>query len=271
MVNVLERIVEQTELDLQKRKREISFNDLQSLEGFEKKRINFNEALKSEKVSIIAEIKKASPSKGIIREDFDPVEIALRYEEGSASAISVLTDKPFFKGDIEYLSSISKRVKLPLLRKDFIIDPFQIKEARAFGADAVLIIVAITEGSQLNELISAAKEFGLSTLVECYDQEDFDRVDFSAVDILGVNNRDLKYFKVDVHRGISILKQAPEETILVSESGISNGKDIALLRREGIHSALIGEHFMRQIDPGKAVSELLQQGEEEYERSLQNG
>lgn len=271
MANVLERIVEQTSLDLAKRKKEISFNDLHSLEGFEKERIDFKQALQVDHVSIIAEVKKASPSKGIIREDFDPVDIALRYEEGGASAISVLTDKPFFKGDLGYLSAISKRVQLPLLRKDFIIDPFQIKEARAFGADAVLIIVAITEGNQLYELIAAAKEFGLSALVECYDQDDFDRLDFSEVDILGVNNRDLKHFKVDVHRGISILKQAPEDTVLVSESGISNGEDIALLKQEGIHSALIGEHFMRQTDPGKAVSELLEQGEEVFERSLQNG
>lgn len=271
MANVLERIVEQTSLDLAKRKREISFNELHSLEGFEKERIDFKKALLSDQVSIIAEVKKASPSKGIIREDFDPVDIALRYEEGGAAAISVLTDKPFFKGDLEYLSDISKRVQLPLLRKDFIIDPFQVKEARAYGADAVLIIVAITEGSQLNELIAATKEFGLSALVECYDQADFDRLDFSEVDILGVNNRDLKYFKVDVHRGISILQQAPEGTVLVSESGISTGEDIALLQREGIHSALIGEHFMRQTDPGKAVSELLEQGEEAYERSLQDG
>lgn len=270
MANVLERIVEQTGLDLQKRKKEISFNDLHSLEHFEKERIDFKTALKRDRISIIAEVKKASPSKGIIRNDFNPVDIALRYEEGGASAISVLTDKPFFKGDLEFLSAISKRVRLPLLRKDFIIDPFQIKEARAFGADAVLIIVAITEGDQLNELIAAAKEFGLSALVECYDQTDFDRLNFEGVDILGVNNRDLKYFNVDVHRGISILKQAPEDTILVSESGISTGEDIALLKREGIQSVLIGEHFMRQENPGKAVSELLEQGEEAYERSLQN-
>tara|TARA_R110000868_G_scaffold396971_2_gene669436 strand:+ start:16472 stop:17287 length:816 start_codon:yes stop_codon:yes gene_type:complete len=271
MANVLERIVEQTSLDLIKRKKKMSFNDLGSLEGFEKERINFKNALLSDSVSIIAEVKKASPSKGIIRKDFSPVDIALRYQEGGASAISVLTDKPFFKGDLEYLSAISKKVQLPLLRKDFIIDPFQIKEARAYGADAVLIIVAITDGNQLHELIAASKEFGLSALVECYDQEDFDRVDFSELEILGVNNRDLKEFKVDVHRGISILKQAPEETVLVSESGISTGEDIALLKQENIHSALIGEHFMRQADPGKAVSELLEQGEEAFERSLQDG
>ncbi len=270
-MNILEKIVEQTKSDLSKRKQNISFNDLHSLEGYEKQRINFKEALTTDGVSVIAEVKKASPSKGIIREDFNPLDIALRYEEGGASAISVLTDEPFFKGSLDYLSAISKQVQLPLLRKDFVIDPFQVKEARAYGADAVLIIVAITQGEQLNELIASAKEFGLSALVECYDQEDFDRLNFSEVDILGVNNRDLKYFKVDVHRGTSILKQASEGTVLVSESGISTGEDIALLQKEGIHSVLIGEHFMRQSNPGKAVSELLEQGKEVIDRGVLHG
>jgi len=271
MSTILDKIVAQTSEDLIKSKKEISFNDLHSLEGFEKKRINFKSALqKKDEVSILAEVKKGSPSKGVIRKDFDPLDIALRYEEGGASAISVLTDKPFFMGDLEYLNAISKRVQLPLLRKDFIIDPFQIKEARAYGADAVLIIVAITDGSQLNELLAAAKEFELSALVECYDQTDFDRLDFSQVEILGVNNRDLKNFEVDVHRGIKILQQAPEETILVSESGLSSGKDMALLRKEGIHSALIGEYFMRQNDPGDAVRELIESGNEVFEKNLIN-
>lgn len=263
MSNILKKITEKTAEDLAKRKKKVSFADFNSFEGFEKKRISFRKALESrDTVSIIAEVKKASPSKGIIRPDFDPVEIAMKYEESGASAISVLTDEPFFQGDHRYLEAISKRVQLPLLRKDFIIDPYQIKEARAYGADAVLIIVSITEGNQLQELQQAANEFGLDSLVECYEQDDFDRLDFELTEILGVNNRDLKRFEVDVHRGISILKQAPEETILVSESGLSNGKDLALLKNEGIHAALIGEHFMRQKDPGQAVKELLEQAEE---------
>lgn len=269
MSTVLDDIVAKTAEDLSKRRKKVSFADFDSFEGFEKERISFKKSLqRHDGVSIIAEVKKASPSKGIIRPDFDPVDIALRYEDGGASAISVLTDEPFFQGDLKYLEAISKRVKLPLLRKDFIVDPYQIKEARAYGADAVLIIVAITEGKQLQELQHAAQEFGLSALVECYDQEDFDRLDFGLTDILGVNNRDLKKFEVDVHRGISILQQAPEDTVLVSESGLSTGKDLALLRKEGIHSALIGEHFMRQKDPGQAVKDLLEQTEEEFERLL---
>ncbi len=271
MATILDKIVAQTSEDLKKRMGIVGFNDLQSFEGFEKKRIPFKSALKEDGVSVIAEVKKASPSKGIIREDFNPVDIALRYQDGGASAISVLTDQPFFKGDLEFLLAISREVELPLLRKDFIIDPYQIKEARAFGADAFLIIMAIVSDAQLDELLAAGREFGLDALVECYDQDDFNRVPFNRVDILGVNNRDLKYFEVDVHRGNAILKQAPKETVLVSESGISSGSDMALLHQENIDAVLIGEHFMRQTDPGKAVSGLIEAGQEEFERSLANG
>lgn len=271
MSTILDKIVVQTTEDLRKRKGSVSFNDLESFEGFEKKRVSFKSGLQQEGVSVIAEVKKASPSKGIIREDFNPVDIALRYQDGGAYAISVLTDQPFFKGDLEFLSAISKEVELPLLRKDFIVDPYQIKEARAFGADAFLIIMAIVSDAQLDELLAAGQEFGLDMLVECYDQEDLDRVPFDRVDILGVNNRDLKNFEVDVHRGNSMLKQAPQGTVLVSESGISSGSDMALLHQESIDAVLIGEHFMRQSDPGKAVARLIEAGLEEYERSLANG
>ncbi|MFD2532234.1 indole-3-glycerol phosphate synthase TrpC [Gracilimonas halophila] len=267
MSNILEQITAQTAYDLVKRKKQVSFADFNSFEGFEKKHLSFKSTLSgTDSISIIAEVKKASPSKGVIRPDFDPVDIALRYEEAGAAAISVLTDKPFFKGDLDYLEAISKRTQLPLLRKDFIIDPYQVKETRAYGADAVLIIVAITEGKQLDELIHAAKEFGLDALVECYDQNDLDRINFDIVDILGVNNRDLKNFEVDVHRGISLLKKAPKGTVLVSESGLSTGEDMALLQKEGIHSALIGEYFMRQKDPGKAVRGLLENAKVEFKK-----
>ena len=263
MPTILDNIVEKTAEDLAKRKRKTSFNDFNSFSGFEKKRISFKNALQSgNPVSIIAEVKKASPSKGIIRPDFNAVDIALRYEEGGASAISVLTDEPFFQGSLDYLQEISQRVSLSLLRKDFIIDPYQIKEARAYGADAILIIVAICGDGQLDELLAAAKEFGLDALVECYDEDDFERLNFDNVDILGVNNRDLKNFKVDVHRGINILQKAPGNTVLVSESGLCSPDDLVLLHKEGIHAALIGECFMRQTDPGQAVKELLVYGME---------
>lgn len=269
MSTILDDIVERTTADLHKRKREVSFSALNSIEGFETEIKSFKEALSgNDWVSIIAEVKKASPSKGIIRPDFDPVDIALRYEEGGASAISVLTDKPFFQGDLDFLLAISKRVSIPLLRKDFIVDPYQIKEAKAYGADAVLLIATITQGKQMDELLHAAKEYGLDALVECYDEADYQSLNMELVNILGVNNRDLKKFAVDVHRGIALLKKASIDTVLVSESGLSSGKDIALLQKEGIHAALIGEYFMRQSDPGKAVSTLIKNSKDSFENTI---
>ncbi len=266
MSTILDKIVEQTALDVAKRKSKVAYSDFNSFKNYAKTRIDFKKALnRPNTVSVIAEIKKASPSKGIIREDFDPIRIANQYIEGGAAALSILTDEPFFKGSLSYLNDVAAFSNIPLLRKDFIIDPYQIEEAKAHGADAVLIIVAITDGGQLTELLHAAKESGLDALVECYDLDDFDRLDFDMVDILGVNNRDLKDFKVDVHRGISILQKAPKDTVLVSESGLSTGADLALLRKENIHSALIGEALMRQPDPKVALKELLKETTEQFD------
>lgn len=260
MPTILEEIVEQTTSDLKKRKRKVSFNDLESMELFEKPVRDFGKSLQRKgEVAVIAEIKKASPSKGLIRKDFDPVRIAAGYREGGAAAISVLTDKPAFQGSLQYLEAVSKEVDIPVLRKDFIIDPYQVKEAKAYGADAVLLIATITDGRQLEELHHAATEFGLQALVECYSEDDLKYVDFEQVKILGVNNRDLHTFKVNVHRGIELLHRAPGDTVLVSESGLNKAEDLKLLSDEGIHAALIGEYFMRQPDPGKAVSELRKQ------------
>ena len=257
MPNILDEIVEQTKIDLKKRKRKVSFNDLGEMELFEQPIRDFAEALRLENdVAVIAEIKKASPSKGLICADFDPQKIAGQYQEGGASAISVLTDEPAFKGNLNYLKIASKEVSIPLLRKDFIVDPYQVKEAKAYGADAILLIATITEGSQLDELLHATKEFGLQALVECYSEDDIENVNFEHIEVLGVNNRDLRSFEVDLHRGIELLHKAPEDTVLVSESGLGKPEDLKLLYDEGIHAALIGEHFMRQADPGKAVNEM---------------
>ena len=257
MPTILDEIVEQTVTDLKKRKRKVSFNDLGSMELYERDLKDFREALRLEgDVAIIAEIKKASPSKGLIRKDFDPRKIAGQYRDGGASAISVLTDEPAFKGSLEYLEVTSKEVDIPLLRKDFIVDPYQVKEARAYGADAVLLIATVTEGSQLDELLHACREFGIQPLVECYSEEDLQYIDFQKVDLLGANNRDLRSFDVDLHRGIELLQSADEGTVLVSESGLSRAEDLKLLFDEGIDAALIGEYFMRQPDPGEAVSNM---------------
>lgn len=258
MADILDKIVRQTKEDLKKRKSKIAVSDFRDFEFYEAERRDFGAALKREnEVSVIAEIKKASPSKGLIREDFDVRRIANQYVEFGASAISVLTDEPFFQGSLQYLEMTRKEALVPVLRKDFIIDSYQIEEARAFGADAILLIVRITNGNQLNELHDAALEAGLQCLVECYDEQDFERVNFKNVTILGVNNRNLSTFKVELHRGVELLKRAPESVVTVSESGLSHPEDIRYLNDEGINAALIGESFMRKPHPGEALKNLL--------------
>lgn len=267
MTTILEQIVEQTAADLKKRKQKISYSDFESMSGYERERRSlYMEIAMPDTMSIIAEIKKASPSKGLIRKDFDPRKLARQYQQGGASALSVLTDEPAFKGHLDHLKIASDEVSIPLLRKDFIIDPYQIKEARAYGADAVLLIATITDGHQLEELHHAAEELGLECLVECYSEDDMQYVDFKHVINLGVNNRDLHSFEVDVHRGIALLQSAPIEVATVSESGISSVDDLILLYENCIDTALIGEHFMRQDDPGQAVQQML----DELETLIEN-
>ena len=262
-MSILEKIVSQTKIDLKKRILERSYTSLESEWGFEKELQSFSQAIKGKVVKFITEVKKASPSKGIIREDFDPVSLARIYEKSGASAISVLTDEPFFKGHLSYLDDIAQQITIPILRKDFIINPYQIAEAKAFGADAILLIARILSDSQLDELLSAAKEYELDALVECYDLVDQDRINYEKVSILGVNNRDLETFEVDVHRGVSQLNMAPESTITVSESGISTVDDIKFLQKNGINAVLIGEHLMRQSNIGGELRTLVLAAQEE--------
>ncbi len=259
MASILEEIVEKTRSDLSKRRREVSWNELESFPGFEKEKKSLAEALTSDdSISIIAEVKKGSPSKGIIRHDFNPKKIAEQYIDGGASAISVLTDAPFFMGSPGYLTEIAEFSPIPLLRKDFLIDPYQIKEAAAIGADAVLLIATICDGSQLSELLTAAREFKVEALVECYHESEVDSLKWDEIDILGVNNRDLNTFTVDLHRGVELLKKAPDGVVTVSESGLKTAADLAVLHKNGIDAALIGEQFMRQPDPGKALKEMIE-------------
>jgi len=269
MATILEEIVEQTAIDIKKRKRKVLLSDFESHEEYERPRRSLAKALSVEDtVSIIAEIKKASPSKGLIRKDFDPQKIAAQYQKGGAAALSVLTDEPAFKGSLKYLQIASNEVDIPLLRKDFIIDPYQIKEARAFGADAILLIATITDGHQLQELHHAADELELECLVECYSEEDLKYLNFEQIKIMGANNRDLHTFEVDVHRGITLLQSAPKGTVLVSESGLNSAQDLKLLYDEGIHAALIGEYFMRQDNPGLAVKQMLDELNKLIEKDL---
>lgn len=256
-MSILEKIVTQTKIDLKKRISERSLQSLESEWGYEKEMKSFSQAIRGKEVKFITEVKKASPSKGIIRENFEPITLAKIYEDSGASAISVLTDEPFFKGHLSYMNDIAKQSRIPILRKDFIIDPYQITEAKAYGADAILLIVRILSNAQLDELLSVAKELHVDALVECYDKIDQERIDYEKVSILGVNNRDLEAFNVNVHRGVSQLKMAPESTITVSESGISTEEDINYLQQNGIHAVLIGEHLMRQSNVGVELKKLV--------------
>ena len=266
MATILDQIVEKTASDLAKRKRKVSWKDLESFKLYESEKASMAKALKKANVvSVIAEIKKGSPSKGIIRHDFDPEKLAKQYIKGGASAISVLSDEPFFMGSLDYLEAVAEVSKIPVLRKDFIIDPYQIKEAAAYGADAVLLIATLCRGDQLNELLAATKEFGLEALVECYHEEEVDDLDWELVEILGVNNRDLSTFEVNLHRGVELLKKSPVEIVRVSESGLSSPDDLVFLQKNNIDAALIGEHFMRKEDPGKALKEMIKKASEHME------
>ncbi len=259
MNGILDNIVTKTREDIAVRRRKVAGSDFKSFEEYHRPRRDFQKSLSDSRggVSVIAEIKKASPSQGVIREDFQPVSIAETYCRNGASAISVLTDEPFFQGRLSYLQEVSAISNIPVLRKDFIVDFYQLEEARAWGADAVLLIVKITDGSLLYELHDAAVECGLQTLVECYDEADWERMDFERFSVAGVNNRNLDSFEVDVHRGISILAQAPEGVVRVSESGLNKPADLRTLHENGIHSALIGEHFMHAYDPGEELARFL--------------
>ena len=212
---------------------------------------------------VIAEVKKASPSAGLIREDFDPVAIAQAYEANGAAAISCLTDEHYFQGKLDYLSQIKAAVKLPVLRKDFIIDPYQIYEARAAGADAVLLIAECLTEPMLMDLLILATELKLSTLLEVHDLESLVQIKQhlafpkAGYTLLGINNRNLKTMTTDLSHTIELLAEVPDQSILVSESGIRTNEDIKRLAEHGIHRVLVGEHLMRQPDVGVALRELI--------------
>jgi indole-3-glycerol phosphate synthase len=217
---------------------------------------DFRKALNGDKCSIIAEVKRSSPSKGRLREDFDPIEIALTYEENRAAAISVLTDRRFFEGDKAYLSSIRKIVDVPLLRKDFIIDSYQICETRVIGGDAVLLIVRLLKDEQLRAYIEIAAQLGLDCLVEVHTKEEVERAVAAGAGIIGINNRNLETFSTDLMTSLELASSVPEGKIIVSESGINTRKDIDILMKVGIHSFLVGETLMRAEDIGGKLKEL---------------
>lgn len=206
--------------------------------------------------AVIAEMKKASPSRGVLRPVYDPSAIARRYEVGGAACVSVLTDREFFLGAPEHLRAVRAACKLPLLRKDFIVDPYQIAEARALGADAILLIVAALDDARLAALEATAASFGMTVLVEVHDAEELARALKLAAPLIGINNRDLKTFEVKLETTLDLLPQVPRERLVVSESGIVAPADVARLRAAGVQAFLVGEAFMRAADPGAALAAL---------------
>ena len=205
---------------------------------------------------MIAEVKKASPSKGVIREHFDPIEIAQSYERHGAACLSVLTDRDYFMGAAEYLVAARSATQIPVLRKDFIIDPYQIYEARCMGADCILLIVAALEQSQMENLERVAMQLGMSVLVEAHSREEFERATRLQTTLIGVNNRDLRSFETSLQTTLSLLSDLPSGRILITESGIHRREDVALMRDRGVNAFLVGEAFMRQQDPGLALKSL---------------
>ena len=206
---------------------------------------------------VLAEIKRASPSAGPIRPDADPAQIAAEYADGGAAAISVLTDKQFFAGDLAFLARVRERVPLPLLRKDFVVDAYQIAEARAAGADAVLLIVAALTERELAELHAAATSYQLDALVEVHDLREADIAVAAGATLIGVNHRDLRTFTMDMTLTAQIAPRVPPTTVLVGESGIRSAADVRALGDAGAHAVLVGEHLMRATSPGAALRELL--------------
>jgi indole-3-glycerol phosphate synthase len=206
--------------------------------------------------AVIAEIKKASPSAGVIREDFEPASIASSYESAGAACLSVLTDKDFFQGDASYLQQARNACGLPVLRKDFIIDPWQIPESRVMGADCILLIASALEQADMRELLNLAKELGMDVLVEVHDEAEMERTLLLDHDLIGVNNRNLNTFETSLATSERLRQMISGNQILVTESGIKTGEDVKRMQGSGINAFLVGEAFMRETDPGQALKRM---------------
>lgn len=255
---ILSRIIEEKEKSIAKRKAKLPIEDLKkSLEGASAPKMDFKKAVSGNGIALIAEIKKKSPSRGVIRREFKPLEIALDYAVAGAKALSVLTDEKFFGGDIRLVREIKKEVNLPVLQKDFIIDEYQIYEAKAAGADAILLIADILSEKQLKHFRDISGELGMDALCEIHTEEDLGRVLEVKADIIGINNRNLHDFKVDLETTPRLIRHIPHGKIVVSESGIKTYKDVMYLKSLGVNAVLIGEAFMIADDIVAKVREVM--------------
>ena len=257
---ILDDIIKKTREDLEKREKEYSIDWLGRSLAFNARAprdvIPYLKATPDDPYRIIAEVKKASPSKGVIREDFDPLSIAQAYERGGASAISVLTEPHFFQGDLEYLAGIRRYVGIPLLRKDFIISKYQLVEALVYGADFVLLIAAALSKKELKELLNYTRHLGMEALVEVHDKSDLVKAIYAGADIIGINHRNLQTFEMDMELCFKLIPLIPNGKIIVAESGINEHAQLEELSKAGVDAFLVGESLMRQEDEESALRKL---------------
>ncbi|MFH1877911.1 MAG: indole-3-glycerol phosphate synthase TrpC [Candidatus Omnitrophota bacterium] len=257
---ILAKIIEEKKREVERLYHAISINEIrQKAEAMVIKSGFKRNISRKGHINLIAEIKKSSPSKGVIRVDFDPLKIAYTYQISGASAISVLTDQRFFDGKLEYLKMVKDRVTVPVLRKDFIIDEYQIYESAVNRADAILLIASILTREELNRFLNIAKALGMDAVVETHNEEDIEKALNSSASIIGINNRDLTTFNVDISVTERLIHLIPSGKIIVSESGISTYEHIMYLKSLGVHAVLIGETFMREHNIGEKVRELMRE------------
>ncbi len=256
---ILDKIIARKVEELIERRKKNSLYDLEQFAGNASPVRGFAKNLSNRRPAVIAEIKKASPSKGIIRADFNPAQIAMQYEKAGAACLSVLTDVDFFQGNDLYIQEAQAVTKLPVLRKDFMIDAYQIIESRALGADCILLIAACLSDSQMHELHQVAQDLKMDVLVEVHDHAELDRALALPTNLIGVNNRNLKDFTVSLETTLSLKKYIPSDRLLVTESGIHTPTDVALMQSEGIYTFLVGESMMRQDHVGEAFTHLFGQ------------
>jgi len=254
---MLDKIIAQKREEVEQRKKEATITYLQQLIAQQKPVLDLTLALKDEHIRMIAEVKQASPSRGMLSPNFNPIELAQTYAEGGAAAISVLTEANYFMGSIEHLAAIKKVVDLPLLRKDFIFDSYQVYESRAYGADALLLIAAILSQEQLKELILLSHSLGLKCLVEVHSKGEVERAVLSEAEIIGINNRDLNTFSIDINMTQRLRPLIPQERIVVSESGIKNKRDIEKLKEWGVDAVLVGEALVTAGNVRAKMKELI--------------
>jgi len=257
-VSILDRILEQKHRDIAAAKAVRSLTQLQSEVDTAPPVRDFVESLKRHHpMGLIAEVKKASPSAGLIRSDFDPVHIATTYASHGAACISVLTDEHFFQGHLTYLEQVRAAVDIPVLRKDFLIDPYQVWEARASGADCILLIAECLDDSQLHALSALATQLGMQSLVELYDPENLPRVLALGFPLIGINNRNLRTFETDLNHTVRLREKIPESVLVIGESGIHTRADVQMLEAAGVHGILVGESLMRSAEIGLSLRQLL--------------